>query len=112
MLWEEIEAALPDYSAQLVPEKSKDELLREEAMANVPTKSVDLTSTNKEFDPESAELIKGRPIREKPESICDAVGKLGEKVVVVGDMLLLKLKELETKKQSIAYLHNRLQRFT
>ena len=100
---EEIEATLPDYSAQLVPEKSKDELLREEAMANVPTKSVDLTSTNKEFDPESAELIKGRPIREKPESICDAVGKLGEKVVVVGDIFASEVKELRNDKTVITY---------
>ena len=53
---------------------------------------------NTDFDPESAEIIKGRAIREKPLSICEAVQKLGEKLVVVGDVFASELKELRNEK--------------
>lgn len=93
-----LEAELPDYSAQLVPEKSREELLAEERQAAAPTASVDIGSLNKEFDPDSAEIVKGRAIREKPVSIGEAVMRLGEKLVVVGDIFASEMKELRNEK--------------
>ncbi len=89
---------LPDYSAQLVPEKSRDEIIAEERQAAIPTAVMDKTSLNTEFDPESAEIIKGRAIREKPISINEAVHRLGEKLVVVGDVFASEIKELRNEK--------------
>ncbi|MBQ5432753.1 MAG: hypothetical protein IIU30_04775, partial [Treponema sp.] len=57
---EDIMADMPDYSNQLIPEKTPEELKREEAAASVPTKAVDIGSLNTEFDAESAEIIKGK----------------------------------------------------
>ena len=99
----EMEAAMPDYSSQLIPEKSPEEKKMEEAMSSVPTQSVDITSLNKDFDPESAEIIKGRAIREKPAAISEAVTQLGEKVVVVGDVFASEVKELRNDKTVITY---------
>lgn len=95
---ERIESELPDYSDQLVKEKSKDELRAEEVKASVPTSSVDIGSLNKEFDKESAEIIKGKAIREDPVSINEAVTRLGEKLTVVGDVFDSEIKELRNEK--------------
>ena len=91
-------AELPDYSSQLIPPKSREEIIEEERKAAVPTASVDISSLDKEFDGESAEIIKGRAIREKPVSICEAVTRLGEKLVVVGDVFASEIKELRNEK--------------
>lgn len=93
-----LEAELPDYSSQLIPEKSKEEILAEQRQAAVPTAKMDAASTNKEFDPDSAEIIKGRAIREEPVSIGDAVMRLGEKLVVIGDIFASEVKELRNEK--------------
>ncbi len=95
---ERIEAELPDYSEQLAPEKTKDELLEDEIKSVVPTATVDIGSLDTEFDPESAEIIKGKAIREKPVSINDAVKRLGEKLAVVGDVFASEIKELRNEK--------------
>lgn len=95
---ERIEAELPDYSDQLIPEKSEEEKRREEAAAAVPTRSVDVTSLDTGFDPESAQIIKGRAIREKPVPISDALQRLGEKTVIVGDVFASEIKELRNEK--------------
>ena len=78
----EVEATLPDYSDQFAPEKSDEEKRQEQILAALPTRSVDTSSLNMDFDSESAEMLKGRPIREKPISIAEA-DKLGfEKIFV------------------------------
>ena len=59
---------------------------------------MDIGSLNKEFDPDSAEIVKGRAIREKPVSIGEAVMRLGEKLVVVGDIFASEMKELRNEK--------------
>lgn len=95
---ERMAAELPDYSDQFIPEKSSDEHAEEERRAAVPTAAVDIASLDKEFDGESAEIVKGRAIREKPISISDAVHRLGEKLVVVGDVFASEIKELRNEK--------------
>ena len=94
----QLEAELPDYSDQLVPEKSKEQQLEEARQAAVPTAVVDISALDKGFDPSSAEIIKGKAIREKPVSICDAVMRLGEKLVLVGDVFASEIKELRNEK--------------
>ncbi|MBR4628195.1 MAG: PolC-type DNA polymerase III [Ruminococcus sp.] len=95
---ERLEAELPDYSDQLVPEKTEQEKLAEARQAAIPTAAVDKTSLDTEFDPESAEIIKGRAIREKPLPINEAVQRLGEKITVVGDVFASEIKELRNEK--------------
>ncbi len=92
------EAEMPDYSSQLIPEKTAEEKQREEMQSVMPTASIDVTALDKEFDPESAEVIKGRAIREKPVPICDAIPKMGEKLTVVGDVFASEIKELRNEK--------------
>ncbi|HQL99899.1 MAG TPA: PolC-type DNA polymerase III [Ruminococcus flavefaciens] len=95
---ERLEAEMPDYSAQLIPEKSADEIQREQIESITPTKALDITALNKDFDSESAEIIKGRAIRETPVNICDALRRLGEKLTVVGDVFASEIKELRNEK--------------
>ena len=98
-----IEADMPDYSAQFVKEKSKEEIIEEERQAATPTAVLDIASLNTDFDAESAEIIKGRAIREKPVSIADAVQKLGEKMVIVGDVFASETKELRNEKTVVTF---------
>ena len=102
-MMERIEADLPDYSEQLIPDKSPDEQKAEEMKAVVPTAAVDVSALNNEFDHDSAEIIKGRAIRSKPVPICEAVMKMGEKVVVVGDVFSTDLKEIRNGKTVVTY---------
>ncbi len=95
---EKMAAELPDYSEQLIPEKTKEEIIAEERQAAIPTQAVDITSLDTGFDSESAEIIKGKAIREKPVSISEAVQMLGEKLVVVGDVFATEIKELRGEK--------------
>lgn len=95
---EKMAAELPDYSSQLIPEKTKDEIISEERQAAIPTQSVDITSLDMGFDAESAEIVKGKAIREKPVSISEVVQRLGEKFVVVGDVFASEIKELRNEK--------------
>ncbi len=95
---EEREAEIPDYSSQLIPEKTAEEIHNEELQSVIPTASVDITGLDKDFDSESAEIIKGKAIREKPIPICEAVQKLGDKLVVVGDVFASEIKELRNEK--------------
>ncbi len=94
---------LPDYSSQLAPEKSEAETNREEALSAIPNQSVDISSLDETFDAESAKIVKGKAIREKPCPISEAVQKLGEKVVVVGDIFASDSKELRNDKTVITY---------
>ena len=95
---ERITADLPDYSSQLVPEKSKEELREEEIRSAVPNITLDMGSLNTDFDAESAEIIKGKAIRQKPISINEAVQQLGEKCAIVGDVFASEIKELRNEK--------------
>lgn len=92
------EEEIPDLARQLEPVKSREEIIAEERQAAVPTAAVSADTVNKEFDMESAEIIKGHPIREKPISIAEAVTTLGQKVVVVGDVFFSEIKELRNEK--------------
>uniref|UniRef100_UPI00037D0F83 exonuclease domain-containing protein n=1 Tax=Ruminococcus flavefaciens TaxID=1265 RepID=UPI00037D0F83 len=100
---ERIEADMPDYSDQLIPDKTADEIKQEEMKSVIPTATIDIGALNKEFDAESAEVIKGRAIREKPVPICEAVQQLGEKTVVVGDVFASELKEVRNEKTVVTY---------
>ncbi len=95
---EQMEAEMPDYSAQLVPQKSEEEIQREQIQSSIPTQALDITALNKDFDAQSAEIIKGRAIRETPVNICDALQRLGEKLTVVGDVFASEIKELRNEK--------------
>ncbi|MBR6385496.1 MAG: PolC-type DNA polymerase III [Ruminococcus sp.] len=92
---EKADAEMPDYSRQLIPEKSPEEIRNEQIAETVPVKSVDITSLNTDFDPESAEIIKGRAIRETPAPIVDAVRDLGQKCTIIGDVFALEIKEIK-----------------
>jgi len=100
---ERLEADLPDYSSQFIPDKTPDEIKTEEMKSVIPTATLDVTALDKDFDAESAEIVKGRAIREKPISICEAVQHLGEKVVVVGDVFASELKEVRNEKTVVNY---------
>ena len=88
---EEAASAIPDHSAQLIREEP-------EAQPEVSSVPVDAGSLDVGFDPDSAEIIKGRAIREKPVQISDAVQRQGEKLVVVGDVFSIDIKELKNNK--------------
>lgn len=94
---------MPDYSNQLIPENSKHETTKEESLVSVPIKSIDITSLDKEFDSESAEIVKGRAIREKPSAITEVIDKLGTDVVVIGDIFSAEVRELKNDKSIITY---------
>ena len=100
---ERLEADMPDYSSQLIPDKTPDEIKNEEMKSVIPTATLDVTALDKDFDAESAEIVKGRAIREKPIPICEAVQHLGEKVVVVGDVFASELKEVRNEKTVVTY---------
>lgn len=100
---EKTTAELPDYSEQFIPEKSKEEQHNEAAAAAVPNMAVDVGNTDLLFDKESAEIVKGRAIRETPETISAAVTKLGNKVTVIGDIFSKEVKELKTGNTVITY---------
>lgn len=98
-LQERMAAEMPDYSDQLGHIMTAEEKAAEERAAAVPTRSVDISSLDQSFDKESAEIIKGRAIREAPVSIADAVQMLGQKnVVIVGDVFASEIKELRNEK--------------
>ncbi len=102
-LMEKYEAELPDYSSQLIPPKSDEEKREEAIKASMPTVSIDIGSMNTEFDAESAEILKGKAIREKPVSINEAVKGLGERAVVVGDIFDSETKELRNEKTVVTF---------
>ncbi|MDE5620542.1 MAG: PolC-type DNA polymerase III, partial [Ruminococcus sp.] len=71
---EKISAELPDYSSQLLQEKNEPD---EECQSPVLSQPVDISSLDTEFDKESAEIVTGKAIREKPVPISEAVQRLG-----------------------------------
>ncbi len=97
------EAELPDYSSQLVPDPSPEDQRMEEIREHVPTESVDLGSLNTEFDASSAEIIKGRAIRQKPSSIAEVMTQLGQKATVIGDVFATEVKELKNEKTLVTF---------
>ena len=100
---EKMAAELPDYSSQLVPEKTTEEIKQEEVQSVMPTQPVDLSSLDIGFDAESAEIIKGKAIREKPVPISEAINNLGTKAVIVGDVFAAELKEVRNEKTVVTY---------
>jgi len=100
---EQITAEMPDYSSQLIPEKTPEQIANEEKENVIPTQSIDSNSLNLDFDAESADIIKGRAIRNKPVSISEAIKTLGEKIVVVGDVFSSEVKELRNERKSVTY---------
>lgn len=100
---EQASADMPDYSSQLMPEKTNEDLKHEAAEAATPTQSIDISALNLDFNHESAEIIKGKAIRTNPISISDALKMLGEKVVVVGDIFMSEIKELRNERKAVTY---------
>lgn len=98
-----LNAEMPDYSSQLAPQKSYEELKKETVQAAAPTKAIDITSLNKDFDAESAEIVRGKAIHEKPTAISDTFESLGQNVTVVGDIFAVEAKELKNDKTVITY---------
>ena len=98
-----IEADMPDYSSQFVKEKTQEERLEEEKQAAIPNATVDITCLDTEFDAESAVIVKGKAIREKPTAISEAVQKLGVKTVIVGDVFASETKELKNEKSVVTF---------
>lgn len=98
------ESAMPEQSVYIQPEPPVQQETHEElAAAAVPTVSLDSVNTDMTFDRESAEIIKGRSIREHPKAIGDAVKELGTGVVVVGDVFAVEEKELRNGSTVINY---------
>ncbi|MDE6102556.1 MAG: PolC-type DNA polymerase III, partial [Ruminococcus sp.] len=99
-MMEKMVSELPDYSSQL-----KEEIPPEEAENTAPVLSqpVDISSLDTEFDKESAEIVTGKAIREKPVPISEAVQRLGEKLVVVGDVFASESKELRNEKTVVTF---------
>ncbi|MBR2955124.1 MAG: PolC-type DNA polymerase III, partial [Ruminococcus sp.] len=95
---EKAAAELPDYSDQLIPEKTAEELHSEAAAAAVPSQCIDNTIADLVFDRESASILYGKAIRETPRPIGEAVQNLGTKVTVVGDVFAKEIKELRNGK--------------
>ena len=100
---EKAAAELPDYSEQLIPEKSAEEIRSEAAATVVPSQSIDNSIADLVFDRESAEIIYGKAIREAPQGISKAVQSLGTKVVVVGDVFANEIKELRNGKNVVTF---------
>jgi len=95
---ERISSELPDYSNQLAPETPP-----ETNEITIPDKSVDITSLDTAFDAESAEIVFGKPIHEKPSPISEAVKITGAKTVVVGDVFALEFKEIKNEKTVVTF---------
>ncbi len=95
---EKISAGLPDYNNQLIPETppEKPEII-------VPENPVDADSLDTEFDAESAEIVFGKAIREKPSSIGKTMQELGKKAVIIGDVFALEFKELRNEKTVVTF---------
>ncbi|MDE5764524.1 MAG: PolC-type DNA polymerase III [Ruminococcus sp.] len=100
---EKAAAELPDYREQFVPEKTPAEIHNKEVAEAVPNKVADLSSADNAFDPESAEIIKGRAIRESPVLIAEAVNNLGNNTVIAGDIFSSEIKELRNGNTVITY---------
>ena len=82
---------MPDYSSQFT--KSNENKVQHEETVSV--QSLDITALDTEFDKESAEIIKGHAIREKPVSIAEALQNTGQKYVIVGDVFSFESKEVK-----------------
>lgn len=97
--------------AESVPQKAEREIVQERAekpqndsviKENVKNsveqekaeRHIDISYIDTEFDSESAELLRGSPIREKPVPIAEALDKLGQNVIVVGDIFSMEVKEV------------------
>ncbi len=100
---EQMASEMPDYSSQLIPEKTAEEKLKEEKANAIPSQSIDSDSLNLDFNAESAEIIKGRAIRNKPISISEAINNQGEKVVIVGDVFSTEIKELRNERKAVTF---------
>ena len=88
---EKAESEMPDYNSQFVQNEP-------EYQPPIQSQPIDITSLDTEFDKESAEIVIGKAIRNEPVPISEAVQRLGEKLVVVGDIFASELKELKTEK--------------
>lgn len=100
---EKATAELPDYSEQLIPEKSAEEKRAEAVESAIPTQSVDSGSADLKFDGEVAEIVTGKAIRGTPVAISEAVKNLGTKTVIVGDVFATESKELRSGKTVVTF---------
>jgi len=98
-----LDAEMPDYSAQLIPEKTVSEVLAEAINAVTPSQSVTAASVNLDFKYDSAEVIKGRAVKAPPIAVSEALQRLGERVIVVGDVFQTDTKELRNGKKAVTY---------
>ena len=95
---EKISVGLPDYSNQLM-----EDLPEEKPPVVIPDKPVDISSLDIDFDAESAEIIFGKAIREKPAPISEAVQRLENKLAVVGDVFSVEFKEVRNEKTVVTF---------
>ncbi|MDE5584130.1 MAG: PolC-type DNA polymerase III [Ruminococcus sp.] len=92
-------ARQPDYSRQLINDgKTEDN----EEKVTVPKQSIDISFLDTDFDRESAEIIIGKAIREKPKAIVDAVNELKTNQVVLGDIFETETKEMKNERVSVS----------
>lgn len=98
-----LDAEMPDYSSQLVPPKSHEEIIQEAVKSATPTKALDISSLDKDFNAETAEIVRGKAIHEKPVAIAEALENLGKNMTVVGDIFAVEVKELKNDKTIITY---------
>lgn len=96
---EKTDSEIPDYDFKALPEKNIENISEVINSISIDTQSLDLG-----FDSESAELIKGKAIRSKPVPIPDAMKKLGEKVIIVGDVFALNEKEIKGSRKVITWM--------
>ncbi|MDE6834991.1 MAG: PHP domain-containing protein, partial [Ruminococcus sp.] len=89
---DKISAELPDFNNNMIPEDSDKNSVQDIVISDKP---VDISALDMEYDPESAEIIFGKPIHKKQVPIFDAVQTLGEKYVIIGDVFAKDFKELK-----------------
>ncbi len=93
---EKLEAETPPV--QLPPEKNI-----ENVADMINSDFIDSSYANLEFDSESAEIIIGKPIHEKPVAMCKAVKELGKKTTIVGDVFSSEQKDIKGDRTVITW---------
>ncbi len=89
---------IPDRSGQ-IPEPTR----QEKNETSVPAEQDDGFSPDFGYDTSSAEVIAGKRIRKKAIPVSQALEKIGEKVVVAGDVFSSEVKELRGNKSVVKF---------
>ncbi|MDD7185629.1 MAG: PolC-type DNA polymerase III [Oscillospiraceae bacterium] len=93
---ERLEAEAP--AIQIAPEKDI-----EKVSEIINSDFSEISSANLEFDSESAEIITGKPIHEKPVPIGNAIRELGKKVTIIGDIFSTEQKDIKGDRKVITW---------